>query len=486
MAVGSRTDSTFAAPAGVADGDWLLLIMGVGAASGPPAVSLAGFSPLTGFPGNINQPDPFTVDLVAMAKKASGESGSYTFTHAAATTNGVLYCISGADEAGPFAPSPTIANGTGASTTATGLTATGNALVIFAGISWDGWHASAPTGPTGSTPTFSLRYTGGVSGSFACWDGVLAAPAATGNKTATCLSGSGKPWCVSLIAVNPPAGPAVPVPTAGASLDGGCPVDWDWPLNSGLVGWWAGWPLPGWSGGPVLRDAVRHSGRRGYNGTLTNGPTWGPGPRPGLRGLVFDGSDDHVDLGTDAASLRGTGPGVVSAWVKTTSTSPGGVITAYNSAPPFQGWGLGVGMVTAGRIGYWSNNTGAWRESTASVNDGAWHWIAAAFGDTTVALYADGVLINSNSWAAPSVDNIGVHIGQSNTNANRFNGSIADVQVRFLPARPSDGYVAQLYRQSRLGHPDALRWVRARAPARLGGESAGGNRRRRVIVCGGR
>jgi hypothetical protein len=123
LATGSRTNSTFTAPAGVTDGDWLILVMGVGASSGPPAVTLSGFSAVSGFPGNINKPDPFTVNLVVMAKLASGESGSYTFAHSAATTNGILYCVRNAHQSAPFSPAPTLANGTNTTTTATGLTA---------------------------------------------------------------------------------------------------------------------------------------------------------------------------------------------------------------------------------------------------------------------------------------------------------------------------------------------------------------------------
>lgn len=202
LATGTRTNSSFTAPAGITDGDILLLLMSCGATTGPPAVTLSGFSVVTGFPGNINKADPFTRDLVALWKLASGESGSYTTSHASANTDGILYAISGADGTTPFNPAATIANGTGPTTTATGLsTNRDSSLVIFAGIAWDGWTATA-TPPTGTTPTFALRFSGGTSGSFVAFDGPMTTHGPTGNKSATCINAVGNPWCVVLIAVD--------------------------------------------------------------------------------------------------------------------------------------------------------------------------------------------------------------------------------------------------------------------------------------------
>ncbi len=65
-------------------------------------------------------------------------------------------------------------------------------------------------------------------------------------------------------------------------LDVRCPIDWQHPLNRGLVSEWAVPPLSGWRGGNTLRDLVRGA-KPANDGTLNGGVTWQGGSRAALR-----------------------------------------------------------------------------------------------------------------------------------------------------------------------------------------------------------
>jgi hypothetical protein len=205
LALASRTNSTLTAPAGLANNDILLCFLAAGDSNdqtAPTVTPPTGFAELTGFPATISQADPFAIALHVYWKLAASESGNYTFTHGAASSEGVLYAISGAD-ATPINPAATVVNSSplGATNTATGLTTPNDgALVVFADMVWDSMGSSA-TAPSGTTPTFTERYDPGTGGVLYCADGVLATAGATGNKAVTSGNGSNSKWVATLVCI---------------------------------------------------------------------------------------------------------------------------------------------------------------------------------------------------------------------------------------------------------------------------------------------
>ena len=208
LALGNRTNSTLTAPAGLANDDILLAFLCAGDGNdqtAPTVTPPSGFTLLTGFPIQIDQPDPYATAMRVWWKLASSESGSYVFTHGAADSEGVMYAISGADST-PINPNATAATGVNTSgvCTATGLTtAVDGSLVIYACITWDFAGPSSP--PTGTTPTFTERYDSGT-GIFYAADGVLATAGATGDKSVTTPNAHHK-WGATLVCIE--AGAAV-------------------------------------------------------------------------------------------------------------------------------------------------------------------------------------------------------------------------------------------------------------------------------------
>lgn len=70
-------------------------------------------------------------------------------------------------------------------------------------------------------------------------------------------------------------------------VDPDCPLNWDAPLNRGLIGNWASVPNAGWTGGNKLYDLVR-GGKTPHDGTLT-GSWWQSEAEPDGRGVYFTG-----------------------------------------------------------------------------------------------------------------------------------------------------------------------------------------------------
>ena len=218
LSFGARTNSTLSAPAGLADNDILLLILGMQTTAGtvPTPTAPAGFSPVGGGDANglVIYVDPAggsandEMGIYAWYKRASSESGSYTVTHASCTTFGYLGAYTGGATSGNPTDNPNASgnSGTGGgSMTATGVTtAVDGSLIVFAGLVWDSIGATTP--PTGMTERLEL-----IAAYVA--DEVRATAGATGNRVTT--SGpAGNGWAAALITIEPAvggAGDAVPV-----------------------------------------------------------------------------------------------------------------------------------------------------------------------------------------------------------------------------------------------------------------------------------
>lgn len=182
----TRTNSTLTAPSGLSNDDILVLILYMENNITP--------TPPTGF-AQWSQANNSTIDTWIWWKRASGESGSYTTTHASAWTEGALLAVSGATTSGtPEDPAPSANTGNSTTITATGITTTLNDdLIIFVGASFT---TGSYTPPTGTTPTFTERYDG--AGDLNVDTGGWASHGATGNKTQT---SSGNEWTGQLVSV---------------------------------------------------------------------------------------------------------------------------------------------------------------------------------------------------------------------------------------------------------------------------------------------
>lgn len=243
--------------------------------------------------------------------------------------------------------------------------------------------------------------------------------------------------------------------TRGLVLDTACPVNWDWPGNRGLRLWLAGWPNSGWSGGLTMRDAVGLSGKKGGNGTLTNGPTWVAGQR-GAWALSFDGIDDEVVM-----------PGRVSTAVdnfamecvfRAGATDAEFRCVAYNGDDS-GGWGVFQGVSSAaGNIGGLYGGV-AWVDGGYSYTPGELLHVILTRRSGTTTVYVNGRQPGSTSASVPISPTNFFGVGHEPGHASRWFDEIV-YSVVVADRGWTMAEAAASYAQFRRGYPDALRWMR--------------------------
>lgn len=185
----ARTNTVLTAPAALADGDILIATIFVGSGSVPTVPT-----PPTGFTA-FGTPTTaggagFFSNFSIFWKRALSESGSYTFTHAAYSSQGELRAYSGCLASGTPLGATSNNTGTGSSTVGTGITTTAaNSFLLFDTHDWVVSGTLSP--PTGMTE----RFDGLVHSS----DQLIVSAGATGNRTQTNGNGGADPWAVRMV-----------------------------------------------------------------------------------------------------------------------------------------------------------------------------------------------------------------------------------------------------------------------------------------------
>ena len=172
-----------------------------------------------------------------------------------------------------------------------------------------------------------------------------------------------------------------------------------------------------------------------YDGTIYEMEDGGrPSGRIG-KALIFDGKDDYVEV-PGYKGILGTQSRSCSAWIKTTSTQQG-IILSWGAEQNGQKWIFRVesnGTLAVG-VG------GGYLYTPATVNDGQWHHVAAVLNDdgspsvNKILLYIDGFVRNTTATSTQAIDTFALYdvmIGaykNAGTAAGYFNGQIDDVCI---------------------------------------------------------
>jgi hypothetical protein len=206
LSLGTRTNSTFAAPSGIQNGDTLLILISAGQVPAIAVTPPAGFATCTGFPLEYGYSgDTWKVRLYAFWKVAASESGSYTCTHSSGSSEGVMYAVSGGHATTPINPNPTTqihtTETTGSTLTAPSITpAVADSFIAWFGGTWDDFGNDA-TPATG----FTERYNPTSGSVLYVADGVFAA-AATGTVTVTSTQQNGLQNACAMVCVEAAVG----------------------------------------------------------------------------------------------------------------------------------------------------------------------------------------------------------------------------------------------------------------------------------------
>lgn len=193
-----RTNTTVDAPAGVQNGNVLLLGLVLGDPAGPPSAPTlpSGFQVISG-PASVADPSSFTATRRLAWKVASNEPSSYLIEHAALFSQAVVLSATSAASSTPVV---TDNNGLNNITTALDVTTpTDDSLVVFFVHNWNLYGGADP--PAGTTPTFTERLDQATS-LFYVATGELATAGPTGNKTHDNLNvNASDPWAAWLVAI---------------------------------------------------------------------------------------------------------------------------------------------------------------------------------------------------------------------------------------------------------------------------------------------
>ena len=225
------------------------------------------------------------------------------------------------------------------------------------------------------------------------------------------------------------------------------------PLNRGRVAWWLA--LPGKSGGPTWLDVLGL-----YPGYLsTSGgagaqvPTWVASSRPGGPGALALAAGQYVNCGPGPAFALSRSF-AIAAWVRPAAIGSIMAIISRGQA------GFYLRLDAAGRMEWLAAGVAVVANGATPLAAGAWSHVAAVVdGSGNARLFLNGRLDGTAASAQAYTGELlllGVET-PGNPSSNLI-GQMDDVSVwaRAL----SDGDVGQLYRESALGYPGALRGTR--------------------------
>lgn len=203
------------------------------------------------------------------------------------------------------------------------------------------------------------------------------------------------------------------------------------------------WPLRSSQNAGTGTTAYSLGGLGTFNGTLTNGPTWG------ANGITFDGVNDFINTGNSLNSAR-----VI--YVSYLSTITGAINASVVGNYRFNGTtetGYEVIYEASNRPSmrfYTSVNNGNSRQSIINCNNGSFHFVSGLNNDTASQISVDGTTgASSNLTNPPRINSTGnFAIGSANTiNRLPMNATISFVGILDLFTTEFDS-VRTLYKNT--------------------------------------
>ena len=133
-------------------------------------------------------------------------------------------------------------------------------------------------------------------------------------------------------------------------------------------------------------------------GWTTNNKRWGAGS------LMFDGTNDYVDAGSNAA-LQTVGDFSVESWFKTSNIVNSGPIASYGTTSDWLYYfGTSAGFLTC-KIYQANSGSGYLQATSGSITaDGLWHHGVCTVSGNTVSVYIDGKIVATTSTTSGTRD----------------------------------------------------------------------------------
>jgi hypothetical protein len=205
--------------------------------------------------------------------------------------------------------------------------------------------------------------------------------------------------------------------------------------------------LQNYYGGPIVTDGLIYAidagnlvsyprtGTTWYNltgsvnGTLTNGPAFSPADG-GI--LVFDGTDDYVNISNGMNALVGTNQVTFSAWIRRSSAPNywAGIISNKINATD----GISLLVNPSSKIFFqYDSTSGVYAiDGGATLEINVWYNIVGIYDNVGLKTYLNGVLNDSAADAGKSIastGNMDIIIGAHQPLSSYFPGEIANVKI---------------------------------------------------------
>ncbi len=170
----------------------------------------------------------------------------------------------------------------------------------------------------------------------------------------------------------------------------------------------------------VSGDTVVDISGSGNNGTLTNEAAYSSTD----RALTFDGVDDYIK-GNIPSSLSGNDPYSFSMWLKPNAIQVG-YIAAFEMGNRTTNQSCGLyfngGLIVHLAFG---NNL----QATTSIVVNQWIHIVGTYTSGSRKIYADGVLVTSDTYSSLNIGATEMTLGANNDDGQLFNGSISKFKL---------------------------------------------------------
>jgi len=161
----------------------------------------------------------------------------------------------------------------------------------------------------------------------------------------------------------------------------------------------------------------------GNNGTLTNGPTFSSDNR---GSIVFDGSNDYVEIANSTGSEYNFSNMSVGCWFKSSSTQETTPLASKisNIFGGLNGWLL---IVQSNVVAFRPSYAGDTAMASQDVRDGNWHYVIGTADGTNAKIYVDGVLKDTASNGNTSNSTFAAYIGAFGVVGSIYNYAEANI-----------------------------------------------------------
>jgi hypothetical protein len=234
----------------------------------------------------------------------------------------------------------------------------------------------------------------------------------------------------------------------------GFPINWQAPLNRGLLSWWLRTPV-------LVSTARWLDVCEKSHGALTGSVTWSGSARPGGWGAPAFAGTEYITPALPTRFELGVGDWTTAAWIKPTNVSVDRVIWAKCAAAAWESaaktWYLkaSTGLQVLDTYGVVAVN------STSAPTMGAWSHVAVSFlnSSNAVVFYLNGRADGSTTYAL-TADNA-AHVLRFGALTSGLEipwiGAMDD--LRFYNRVLSAEEILRLYHASRMGYQQELHWL---------------------------